>query len=73
MSTDFSTEDNRMVSLKGLGTAHIFKVRNKKAAVWPILRILKIYYEGIINNPMKGYMDGQITRERKLTQTGTIK
>ena len=44
MSTDFSTEDNRMVPLKCLGKARIYKVRNKKAIALPILHVLKIYY-----------------------------
>ena len=48
MSTDFSTEDNRMVPLKCLGKARIYKVRNKNAIALPILHVLKIYYKSLL-------------------------
>ena len=47
----FSTGDNRMLSLKSLETTHIYKIRSKKAIA--CRSHTKTYYEGIINNPMK--------------------
>lgn len=51
MPTDFSTGDNRMLSLKRLETTHIYNIRSKKGIACK--SHTKIYYEGIINNPMK--------------------